>query len=152
MSRGIVGFEHGVEDPFDEADLVWRMYGGQLCEVVAVGIDQSVDSGPSRLMEGAADFEIEGRDGVVSGSNEAIQICFRDIFGEAFLLFYTPVSLARDEVRNISNLPFIDCMAAINGFASSKVRVPRALNACRNARLEFWYRSASLSILRIKPD
>ena len=65
MARGVVGLEHGVEDTLDEADLVRRVDRCHLREVIAVGVDQSVDAASRGLMEGASDFEIEGGDSIV---------------------------------------------------------------------------------------
>ena len=92
MPRGVVGLEHGVEDPLQEADLVGGVDGGELGQVVAGGVDQGVGAEAGRLVECAADFEVEGGDGVVGGGDEVVEVGFRDVFFEIFAFFCVYVS------------------------------------------------------------
>ena len=64
---GVVRLEHGVENALQEADLVGRVGGGELGDGVGGGVDEGVDAGAGGLMRGAADFEVEGGEGVVGG-------------------------------------------------------------------------------------
>lgn len=58
-----------------------------MSERVGGGVYEGVDAGLGGLVEGAADFEVEGRDGGVCAGDVAIEVCFGDVFGEDFSLF-----------------------------------------------------------------
>ena len=80
MPRRVVSLEHGVEDAFEEADFVRGVDGGELGEVVGGGVDEGVGALPGGLVEGAADFEVEGREGVVGFCDEGVEVGFGDVF------------------------------------------------------------------------
>lgn len=87
MTRGIVGFEHGVQDALEVADFIGGVGGRQLRDGIAGGVDESVDTGAGGLVVGAADFEVEGGDGAVGGGDVGVEVSFRHIFREGFALF-----------------------------------------------------------------
>lgn len=88
MTRGIVSFEHGVQDALEVADFIGGVGGRELRDRVAGGVDESVDAGAGGLVVGAADFEVERGDGVVGGGDVGVEVSFRHIFWESFALFY----------------------------------------------------------------
>ena len=82
MSLCIVGFEHCIKDPLQVADLIGRMDRSQLRYGIAGSIDNSVDAGASRLVISASNFEIEGGDSVVGGSNMGVEVSLGNVFDE----------------------------------------------------------------------
>ena len=88
MAGRVVRLEHGIKDALEEANLIGRVASGELGDGVGSRVDESVNARSFRLMGGATDFEVEGGNGVVSGSDVGGEVCFRDVFGEGFAAFY----------------------------------------------------------------
>ena len=87
MTRGVVSFEHGVQDALEVADFIGGVGGRELRDGIAGGVDESVDAGAGGLVVGAADFEVVGRDGAVGGGDVGVEVSLRHIFWEGFALF-----------------------------------------------------------------
>ena len=65
MALGVVGFKHGIQNSFEEADLVRCMDRSQLRDGIARRIDESIYAGSSNLMEATSYLQVELRDCVV---------------------------------------------------------------------------------------
>lgn len=88
MTRGIIGFEHGVQDALEVADFIGGVGGGYLGYGIAGGVDEGVDAGSRGLVVGAADFEVEVGDGIVGGVDVGGEVSFGHVFGECFAPLY----------------------------------------------------------------
>ena len=79
MAPGVVGFEHGVEDAFEEGQLVWGAGRGELGDGIGGGVYEGVGAGSGYLVVGTADFEVEGGDGGVGGGEVGLEILLGDV-------------------------------------------------------------------------
>lgn len=86
VARGVVSFEHGVQDALEVADFIGGVGGCELGDGVAGGVDEGVDAGARGLVVSAADFEVEGRDGAVGGGDVGGEVSFGHVFWEGLPL------------------------------------------------------------------
>lgn len=90
-------------------------------------------------MISAADLKIERGYGIVGGGDVGVEVGLGDILGECLSFLFQksvwgsyPFSPGG---RGSKGSPWAVKMAANKGLASSKVRVDRAMKACKKARL-----------------
>lgn len=82
----VVGVEHVVEHALEEGNLVGRVGGGQLRELVRGRVDEGVDAGAVVLVERAADLEVVVVDGGVGCGDVGGDDAVRDVFEGGFVL------------------------------------------------------------------
>lgn len=85
-------------------------------------------------MECTTDLEVEGRYPGVGGRDVGVKVGFRDVFGKRLLPVYIVDQPRSWHILRVPYEPWVVSIAARIGFASSNVRVERAMNACRKAR------------------
>lgn len=85
-------------------------------------------------MKCTTDLEVEGRYPGIGGRDIGAEVGFCDVFGKGLLAVYIVDQPRSWHFLGVPYEPWVVSIAARIGFASSNVRVERAMNACRNAR------------------
>ena len=88
MALGVVGFKHGIQNSFEEADLVRWMSRSQLRDGIARRIHESIYARSSDLVEATSYLQIKLRDCVVCSRYVRIEIRLSYVFSKDFSPFW----------------------------------------------------------------
>ena len=88
MALGVVGFEHGIKDSFEETDLVRCMSCSQLGDGIAGRVDESKYADSGDLMEATSYLQIKWRNCVVCSRDVGVEVRLSHVFGKDFSPFW----------------------------------------------------------------